>query len=132
MTRKMTKKRAVLGLITLIGSGLLLAACTATHPEIPPNGNQLIHRGEQVYVEQCAECHQVDGSGWSHLFPPLAGNPIVNLHDPEPIINTVLYGQGSMMSFREKISGDDIAAVLSYIRQAWGNHAEPVSPRQVH
>jgi alcohol dehydrogenase (quinone), cytochrome c subunit len=111
---------------------LVLSACTSTHPEQPPNKKQLISRGQQVFVEQCAECHQTDGSGYSHLYPRLAGNPIVTLHDPEPIINTVLYGQGSMQSFAEKISGDDIAAVLSYIRQAWGNDAPPVSPRQVH
>ncbi|MCC7450997.1 MAG: cytochrome c [Anaerolineae bacterium] len=124
MTRKL-----MLGLILC---GLILAACTSTHPEEPPNKQQLISRGQTVFLEQCAECHQVDGSGWSHLYPKLAGNPIVTLHDAEPIIDTVVYGQGSMMGFREKIPGDDIAAVLSYIRQAWGNDAPPISPRQVH
>ncbi len=116
----------------VIGCGLLLAACGTIHPEIPPNGQQLISRGKQVYLEQCATCHQVDGSGSAQRYPRLAGNPIVTLHDPAPIIETVLYGQGSMMAFRQKISGDDVAAVLSYVRQAWGNDAPPVSPRQVH
>src|SRR4051812_6997065 len=98
--------------------GLILSACNG-HPEQPPNPQQLISRGQQVYLEQCAECHQLDGSGYSNLYPALAGNPLVTLHDPEPVILTVTYGQGSMMSFRSKISGDDIAAVLSYIRNAW-------------
>jgi mono/diheme cytochrome c family protein len=74
----------------------------------------------------------MDGTGWSTLYPRLAGNPIVTLHDPEPIIETVLYGQGSMMSFREKINNQQIAAFLSYIRNSWGNHASAVSDRQIH
>ncbi len=110
---------------------LLLAACT-THTERPPNSGQLIQQGGQVYLEFCAECHQTDGTGWSTLFPRLAGNPVVTLHDPEPIIDTVLYGQGSMMGFRDKLNNNQIAAVLSYIRNSWGNHAAAVSPRQIH
>ncbi len=110
---------------------LILAACT-THTERPPNSGQLIKQGQQIYVEFCAECHQTDGMGWSNLFPRLAGNPVVTLHDPEPIIDTVLYGQGSMMGFRNKLNNNQIAAVLSYIRNSWGNQAAAVSPRQIH
>lgn len=111
--------------------GLLLSACN-THTERPPNPGQLISEGEQIYTEFCAECHQMDGMGWSTLYPRLAGNPIVTLHDPEPIIDTVLYGQGSMTPFRDKLNNEQIAAVLSYIRNSWGNQAAAVSPRQIH
>ena len=111
--------------------GLILSACNS-HSERPPNPEQLISQGGQIYVEFCAECHQMDGMGWSTLFPRLAGNPIVTLHDPEPIIETVLYGQGSMMSFRGKLNNQQIAAVLSYIRNSWGNQAPAVSDRQIH
>ena len=62
----------------------------------------------------------------------LAGNPIVTLHDPEPIIDTVAYGQGSMMGFHDKLTSQEIAAILSYIRNAWGNQAPAVSFRQIH
>jgi mono/diheme cytochrome c family protein len=109
----------------------ILSACN-THTERPPNPQDMINQGQQIYLEFCAECHQVDGMGWSTLYPRLAGNPIVTLHDPEPIIDTVLYGQGSMMSFREKLNNQQIAAVLSYIRNAWGNQAAAVSDRQIH
>ncbi len=74
----------------------------------------------------------MDGSGWSDLYPRLAGNPIINLVDPEPLINTVTYGQGSMMGFGDRLTSEEIAAILSYIRNSWGNHAPPVSFRQVH
>ena len=109
----------------------LLAACN-THTERPPEAQKVIHSGEMLYVEFCAECHQVDGTGWSNLYPRLAGNPIVTLHDPEPIIDTVAYGQGSMMPFHDRLTSQEIAAILSYIRNSWGNHAPAVSFRQIH
>ena len=96
------------------------------------NREKQIGDGQTLYVEYCAECHQTDGSGWSTLYPRLAGNPVVTLHDPERIILTVTYGQGSMMSFQDKLNVQEIAAILTYIRNSWGNHASPVDPRQVH
>ncbi len=110
--------------------GLALAACTS-HTERPPNGAELYRQGHSIYFEYCSECHQTDGSGIPNLVPRLANNPIVTLADPSPIIETVLYGQGSMRSFRDTLTPDDIAAVLTYIRNTWGNHAVPVSPKQI-
>lgn len=110
---------------------LMLAACN-THTERPPEPEKVITTGQMLYLEYCAECHQVDGTGWSTLYPRLAGNPIVTLHDPEPIIDTVTYGQGSMMAFHDRLTGPEIAAILSYIRNAWGNQAPAVSFRQIH
>ena len=117
--------------LALLLNVLLLAACN-THTERPPEPEKVIKSGQRLYVEMCAECHQTDGLGWSDLYPRLAGNPIVTLHDPEPIIDTVTYGQGSMMGFHERLTSEEIAAILSYIRNAWGNHAPAVSFRQVH
>jgi mono/diheme cytochrome c family protein len=110
--------------------GLVISACNSK-TERPPNPQQLMSEGERIYLEYCAECHQTHGKGWSTLYPNLAGNPIVTLHDVEPIIRTVKYGQGSMMPFREKLSGHQMAAVLTYIRNSWGNSAPAVSWRQV-
>jgi mono/diheme cytochrome c family protein len=115
----------------LLGIFILLTACN-THTERPLEPQKVINSGQRLYLEFCAECHQTDGTGWSDLYPRLAGNPIVTLHDPEPIIDTVTYGQGSMMGFHGKLTGQEIAAILSYIRNAWGNHAPAVSFRQIH
>jgi mono/diheme cytochrome c family protein len=119
--------RAVAAAVLL---GTLAAACN-THTERPPNREQLIAQGELIYVEYCAECHQTDGEGWSTLYPRLAGNPLVTLHDPEPIIVTVTYGLGSMPGFQRRLNSQQIAAVITYVRSAWGNEAAPVSPRQI-
>jgi mono/diheme cytochrome c family protein len=124
----LNRKYIALGVVLM---GLLLSACWE-HPEQPPNPQSWIDSGKKVFVEYCAECHQADGNGWRPLYPNLAGNPIVTLSDPWPIIQTVMNGQGSMPSFRPKLDSDQVAAVLSYIRNSWGNQAAPVSPRQIH
>jgi alcohol dehydrogenase (quinone), cytochrome c subunit len=131
----MSRKRIHLATVVIAAimlTGGVLAACNS-HTERPPaaQAQSLMSNGQRLYLEYCAECHQTDGMGWSTLYPRLAGNPIVTLHDPAPIITTVKYGQGSMMAFGEKLTSDDLGAILTYIRSAWGNHAPPVSPRQV-
>jgi alcohol dehydrogenase (quinone), cytochrome c subunit len=123
--------RAKFLVLYVLLTALTLVACN-THTERPPEPQKVINAGQRLYLEFCAECHQTDGSGWSDLYPRLAGNPIVTLEDPEPIINTVTYGQGSMMGFHDKLTGEEIASILSYIRNAWGNHAPAVSFRQIH
>jgi len=123
-------RKSYVGLALLL-IGLILVACNS-HTERPPKPEKVIHSGQRLYVEFCAECHQTDGTGWSNLYPRLAGNPIVTLHDPEPIIDTVAYGQGSMMAFHDRLTSQEIAAILSYIRNSWGNQAPAVSFRQIH
>lgn len=117
-------------LVGVVLVAVLVGACE-THTERPPDAQRLIDEGQYVYWQYCAECHQADGSGWSHLYPRLAGNPIVTLHDPSPLIVTVVYGMETMPAFGHRLSTDQIAAALSYIRNAWGNEAPAVSPRQI-
>jgi|SRR3954470_22283753 mono/diheme cytochrome c family protein len=87
--------------------------------------------GMQVYAEQCAACHQIDGSGYDDVYPNLRGNPIVSLHDPVPVIQIVDAGRGSMPSFSQRLTARERADVITYIRQAWGNDASDVSPGEV-
>jgi alcohol dehydrogenase (quinone), cytochrome c subunit len=124
----MSKKLILWGTVLVV---LSLSACATTHTERPPNGAELYTYGHAIYFEYCAECHQTDGTGIPNIVPRLKDNPIVTLHDPTFIIETVTYGQGSMQAYRNTLTQDDIAAVLTYIRNTWGNHAVPVSPRQV-
>jgi alcohol dehydrogenase (quinone), cytochrome c subunit len=109
---------------------LMLAACDS-HTERPSQPEDLIRYGQQIYVANCAACHQADGMGDGSHYPRLAGNPIVTLPDPTPIIVIVSYGQGAMPAFHDTLTSYDIAAVLSYIRNTWGNEAVPVADRQV-
>ncbi len=124
----MSRKRVRLAALLIVG--LLISACNS-HTELPPDPQALIRAGKPLYLVYCAECHQPDGAGRPGQFPRLAGNPIVTLEDPIPIIKTVVNGQGIMPEFGDKLSIDQIAEILSYIRNAWGNHAPAVDSRQI-
>lgn len=115
--------------------GLLLLLLTACAGEtfdttFAYQPDDLISSGESIYLENCSRCHQLDGEGFPRIYPDLAGNPLVTLHDPVPVIETVLNGQGSMPGFKNSLTHQETAAVISYIRNAWGNEAPVVYPKQ--
>ncbi len=86
--------------------------------------------GRSLYGQRCAACHKANGSG-GVPFPALAGNGRVNASDPTGIIATIKNGKGIMPSWRGQLSNADIAAIVSYIRSAWGNRASSVSEADV-
>ncbi len=116
--------------VALLVVAVLISACNS-HTERPPNPQQLIQDGQPLYAQNCAGCHQADGTGQPGKVPRLAGNPVVTLEDPIPVITTVSYGKGSMPGFGDKLDSTQIADILSYIRNAWGNQAPAVSDRQI-
>ncbi|MCC6454690.1 MAG: c-type cytochrome [Caldilineaceae bacterium] len=91
---------------------------------------ELIDRGEQVYLSNCARCHQPDGGG-TRSYPALAGSPIVMDEDPAGVIDVVTHGRGQMPAFGESLPPEDIAAVISYVRNSWENGAGVVTVEQL-
>jgi mono/diheme cytochrome c family protein len=98
--------------------------------------------GSAVYADECSACHGLDGKGVPFLFPSLAGSPNVRSADPASLIRVLIEGARSvataaeptglgMPSFAWKLSDDQAAAVLTYIRNSWGASASAVDPRQV-
>lgn len=94
------------------------------------SADALIQRGEAIYAETCATCHQPDGQGQGD-YPALAGNRFVTADDPAQVIETVLHGRGAMPAFEDTLANQGIAAVVSYIRNSWGNSATAVAVEQV-
>lgn len=98
--------------------------------------------GASVYATNCSSCHQASGQGVPGTFPPLAGNPVVT-GAPAKVIHIVKTGltgaitvkgttyNGEMPAWQSTLSTSDVAAVVSYIRSSWDNHASPVTPAQV-
>ncbi|UZE97383.1 c-type cytochrome [Alkalimarinus alittae] len=94
--------------------------------------------GKTVFSAHCAACHQATGQGIPGAFPPLAGSQWVTAEDsnlPLAIIHDGLSGEievagntynGIMPSFKGTLSSAELAAVLTYIRQNWGNNAEAI------
>ena len=102
----------------------------------------LMQRGEAIYIDQCAACHTMGGGGIVGLFPRLSGAPLVQQAQATSLIRVVLSGSRSvatpgaptgpaMPSFAWKLSDDEVAAVLTYIRNSWGNVAPAVSAADV-
>ncbi|HRW05474.1 MAG TPA: cytochrome c [Caldilineaceae bacterium] len=86
----------------------------------------LIQRGAKLYTGNCAPCHRGNGEGNLGRFPALNGNAFVTAQVPTPLIRTVLYGRGVMPAFAATLSDQETAAVLSYIRNSWGNDASVI------
>jgi mono/diheme cytochrome c family protein len=98
--------------------------------------------GAYLYRTSCASCHQNNGQGVHHVFPPLADDPVVTAEDPTEHIRVVLFGkQGStidgiaynahMPAWADQLSDEEIAAVVNHERTSWGNNAPPVTEEDV-
>ena len=97
--------------------------------------------GQAIYRDTCSACHGLDGKGVPNLFPALS-SPSVRAQDPSGAIRVVLRGARSvatdkeptapaMPSFGWELKDDQVAAVLTYIRNSWGAAAAAVSSDDV-
>jgi cytochrome c oxidase subunit 2 len=93
---------------------------------------ELKARGEKLYAANCVACHQASGKGMPPAFPPLDGSKIAT--GPRPgHIDIVLNGKPNtaMAPFGKQLSDTEIAAVITYERNSWGNKAGEVQPAEV-
>lgn len=108
---------------------------------LDPNA-PIMTAGRGLYEDRCSACHTPDGEGIPTLFPKLANAPLVNARDAVSMIRVVLAGNraGStdaaptgpaMPSFAWNLSDENIADVLTYVRNSWGNAAPAVSADEV-
>ena len=95
-------------------------------------------RGARLYADHCAACHADNGLGRAGVYPALAGNRMVVQTPPNNLINSVLAGgfgaptrahpqPFGMPPFLLQLGDADLAALLSYLRSAWGNQAGSIS-----
>ena len=102
----------------------------------------LMERGARVYGEQCVGCHQPSGLGVPRAYPALAHNPGVIMNSTINAVRAVLNGglppgtdnnprPFGMPPFAQRLSDEDVASVLTYVRNSWGNRAPAVAPAEV-
>ncbi|HWI83903.1 c-type cytochrome [Ramlibacter sp.] len=114
----------------------------AAPPTGPRASSQLMARGAKLYGDRCASCHGERGEGVRGAYPALAGNRAVTLPVTANLVQVVLHGGFApatagnprpfgMPPFATLMSDADVAAVLSYVRGAWGNQAPAVSELDV-
>ncbi len=116
----------------------------AYSPDFDPNAGApapveipLFARGEKVFRNQCAQCHQASGLGVPGVYPPLAGSEWVTEH-PEVVARILINGlsgpvevagktyNGNMPAFGPSglnLKPKELAGVITFIRQSWGNSA---------
>jgi mono/diheme cytochrome c family protein len=108
-----------------------------------PESVQVFSEGRRVYEAKCAICHGVEGKGFPPHYPPLANNQAIEMTSAVNPIRMVLnggYPPGTrknpmpygMPPFAQELSDVEVAAVVTYIRTAWGNHGAPVTPRDAN
>jgi mono/diheme cytochrome c family protein len=135
--RHNTEQRTGIGrlaLCVMAAAGLVLAA----------GGLHAEPRGEELYLQHCAVCHQPNGKGIPGFFPPLAGNAHVIAEDPEEVqehLGRIIFGyHGGLIIDHEMYSGrmppigyhgrmndSELLDLINYQRSAWGNDARPVT-----
>jgi len=94
---------------------------------------ELIARGKDVYASSCAACHQPNGQGMAPAFPAIAGSPVAT-GPAEAHLALVLNGKPgtSMQAFAAQLSDADLAAVVTFQRNSFGNATgDAVQPAQV-
>jgi mono/diheme cytochrome c family protein len=98
--------------------------------------------GGAIYRDTCSGCHAGDGKGVPNLFPALADSSAVRSDDPASLIRVILRGARSvatpaeptapgMPAFGWQLNDEQLAAVVTYIRNSWGSSAPAVSPDDV-
>jgi thiosulfate dehydrogenase len=98
-------------------------------------------RGGLGYAQFCTDCHRPDGAGVKGVFPPLAGNPTVSAKDPSTLVHITLTGWKTAATAAHprvwtmpgfaRLGDDEIAEILSFVRENWGEGAGPVTKAEV-
>lgn len=103
----------------------------------------MIASGAKLYENQCASCHQDDGTGAKSIYPALAGNHAVTAPIATNVIRMVLHGGYApstagnprpygMPPFGQSMTDEEVAIVITYIRNSWGNESRAISPLEVN
>lgn len=98
--------------------------------------------GARIYVDRCAACHRTDGHGYPNVFPPLAGNPVLQGSDETSIAHIILNGSRLpgvdaapsslvMAPYRGILNDRQVADLVTFIGHSWGNHGAEMTEAQV-
>ena len=116
----------------------------ASNNDLSGEARDLLSRlGSKIYDAQCATCHGKHGEGKLPDFPPLANNQSIQMTSAVNPIRMVLnggYAPGTaknpapygMPPFAQSLSDEEVAAVVTFIRTAWGNHGTAVTAKEAN
>jgi mono/diheme cytochrome c family protein len=111
-------------------------------PKALAENDPVMQAGASIYADECSACHTKTGKGIARMLPALKGSPFVQQTNPDSLLHVVLVGTravatdaaptaAAMPAFGWKLSDEQVASVVTYIRNAWGNAAPPVEAGSV-
>ena len=117
-------------------------AAESAAPAALAQADPRMRTGEAIYIDTCSACHNQTGAGVVNIFPRLANNPVVQQDDATSLVRVVLTGARgavtqtaptgpAMPSLGFRLNDDQVAAVVTYIRNSWGNAAPAVAESDV-
>ncbi|CAN5413661.1 cytochrome c2 [soil metagenome] len=118
--------------ITLSGIAVGIAMLAVTNASADEK-KELMAKGQKVYTEYCKTCHQANGQGIPNVYPPLAASDYIKTMPRKTIATEVVNGKngkvkvngkefnGVMTALPAKYTDADVAAVLTYVYNSWGN-----------
>lgn len=135
----MRAHRSALLFLSVLASAVLAAESDTVNERLPKQGNQA---GEAAYLANCAACHQPAGTGLPGAFPPLAGSDFLAKNDRNAVLASILKGingklvvngveYNNVMPAMSHLSDGDIANIVTYVYQSWGNPGGSVKAADV-
>jgi len=112
--------------ICLLSVGLFTSmSVAAAATENDSVATQVLERGRVLFLDNCAECHQSNGRGLKGIYPSLASSEVVRGSGTDVALQLII-GRGEMPSFAGAMSPQDMADVVTYVRNAWGNKGDAI------
>ncbi|MGA1537716.1 MAG: c-type cytochrome, partial [bacterium] len=122
------------------GGAIQEVAVANEEPAIPLTHEERLQRGQRIYEQNCAACHQMEGEGISGVFPPLANSDYL-MQDLPRAVRVVISGLTGEIDVNgkkynnimpsQRLNDHDISNVIGYITNTWGNQAELLSAAEV-
>jgi mono/diheme cytochrome c family protein len=124
----------------VLALAISIAACSPSPPGAAADSSAGSGSGARLYSGNCVGCHQENGQGIPGVYPSLVASPVV-LGDPGLLAVWIVKGRRppvtpagrfpTIMPQFVWLKPDDVAALLTYLRSSFGNHAAPVDARTV-
>jgi nitrite reductase (NO-forming) len=128
---------------TIVGLAAGIALLTAVTNVSADEKSELMSKGQKVYTEYCKTCHQANGQGMPNVYPPLAKSDYITSMPRKTIATEVVNGKtgkvkvngkeynGVMAPLPAKYTDADVAAVLTYVYNSWGNPGGVWSAKEI-